>query len=213
MNTTMTLKATTLTTVALACTTAIGGVSWPNAWGSMEHIEISLSNGTVHAHVMTDAANPVELQRFSGESYSGAAAVLDDSYYSSQYGWVADGFIGLNPGEFMWVEHVSSTAGLDVYEGGMRMMRDMHTYDAILGTDGSDDAWMWPGTMVHNWYSADALGSYEATYEVFVGDASGNAALGYESAMVTLNFNAVPTPAGLSLLGLGGLVIARRRRA
>lgn len=208
MNTTM-----TMTTVALVCGSAIGGVSLPNVWGPMEHIEISMSNGAVHTHVGTHAGNAIELQRFAGENYDGAAAVLDDSYYSSQYGWVADGFISLEAGEFMWVEHVSSTAGLNVYEGGMRMMREMHSYDAILGTDGSDDAWMWSGTMVHNWYSADALGSYEATYEVFVGDASGNAVLGYESAMVTLNFNAVPSPAGLSVLGLGGLVAARRRRA
>ena len=199
--------------MALVCGTALGGVSLPNVWGEMEHVMISLDNGAVHAHVGTDAGNPVELQRFVGESYSGAASVLDDSYYSSQYGWVPDGFISLDAGEFMWIEHVSSTAGLDVYEGGMRMMRDMHTYDSILGTDGSDDAWMWSGMMVHNWYSADALGSYEATYEVFVGDASGSAVTGYDSALVTLNFDAVPSPAGLSVLGLGGLVVTRRRRA
>ena len=202
----------TVSAVALVCGSAMGGMSWPNVWGPMEHVEVSLNNGAVHVHVGTDAANPVELHRFAGETYDGSASVLDDSYYSSQYGWVADGFISLNPGEFMWVEHVSSTAGLDVYEGGMRMMRDMHSYDAILGTDGSDDAWMWSGMMVHNWYSADAMGVYEATYEVFVGDADGNAVAGYTSGIVTLNFNAVPSPAGVSLLGLGGLAAARRKR-
>lgn len=93
------------------------------------------------------------------------------------------------------------------------MMRDMHTYDAILGTDGSDDAWMWSGMMMHNWYSADSMGAYEVTYEVFVGDFNGDALTNYASDFVTLNFNAVPSPAGLSLLGLGGLVAGRRRRA
>lgn len=209
MNTTM----TTLT-IALACGSAIGGMSWPNVWGPMEHIEISMgADNVIHTHVMTSASNRVEMNRFAGETYSGASAVLDDSYYSSQYGWVSDGFINLDAGEFMWVEHVSSTAGLNVYEGGMRMMRSMHTYDAILGTDGSSDQWMWGGTMVHNWYSADTLGEFDATYRVYVGDASGIELAGFTSSDVTLNFNAVPSPAGLSLLGFGGLVASRRRRA
>jgi hypothetical protein len=178
----------------------------------MEHIMLTFNNGEVHAHVGTDASTPIEMQRFEGETYDGAASVLNDTYYSSQYGWLADGFISLGQDEFMWIEHVSSTAGLNVYEGGMRMMRELHTYDAIQGTDGSDDAWMWGGTMTHNWYSVDALGSYEATYRVFVGDASGNAYSQYASDTVTLYFNAVPAPSGLGMLAMGGLVASRRKR-
>jgi hypothetical protein len=201
-----------VTLMAALVGTAFGGVSTPNVWGAMEHIELSFDNGSVHAHVNTSVANPVELLRFPGEQYDGAAGVLDDSYYSSQYGWVADGFINLGTDEFIWIEHISSTDGLGVYEGGMRMMREMHTYDAIQGTGGSDDAWNWGGTMVHNWYSTDALGAYEATYEVFVGDALGNAYSQYTSDTVTLNFNAVPTPGGLGTLVFGGLLATRRDR-
>ncbi len=201
-------------TAASVCGSAMGGMTLPNVWGAMEHIEISMgADNVIHTHVMTDVNNRVEMNRFAGESYSGAASVLDDSFYSSQYGWVADGFINLGADEFMWVEHVSSTAGLNVYEGGMRMMRSMHSYSAILGTDGSSDQWMWGGTMVHNWYSADALGEYEATYRVFVGDANGTELAGFTSADVTLHFNAVPSASSLAILGLGGLISSRRRRA
>ena len=173
---------------------------------------LSFDDGAVHAHVGNDASSPILMNRFAGETYDGAASVLDDTFYSSQYGWLADGFISLGQDEFMWIEHVSSTAGLNVYEGGLRMMRDMHTYEAIQGTDGSDDAWMWGGTMMHNWYSADELGSYEATYRVFVGDADGNAYSQYTSDTVTLYFNAVPTPGALGVLAMGSLVAARRNR-
>lgn len=174
---------------------------------------VTFEGGAVSAHANNDASSPIELLRFSGESYSGASSVMDETYYSDQYGWVPDGFISLGADEFLWIERVSSTEGLNVYEGGMRIMRDMHSYDAILGTAGSDDAWMWGGTMTHNWYSADDLGTYEVTYEVFVGDADGNAYSAYTSDTVTLYFNAVPSPAGASVLGLGGLVATRRRRA
>lgn len=202
----------TITTLALVSGSALAGVSTPNVWGPMEHIMLSFDNGAVHAHVGTDASNPIEMQRFAGESYDGAAGVLNDTYYSSQYGWLADGFISLGQDEFMWIERMDSTEGLNVYEGGMRMMREMHTYDAIQGTDGTDDAWMWGGMMTHNWYSAESMGSYEATYRVFVGDASGNAYSQYTSDTVTLHFNAVPAPGGLGMLAMGGLVAARRNR-
>ncbi len=201
-----------MTTAALAASTAIAGVSLPNVWGPMEHVMISLENGAVHAHVNTDATSPIELHRFEGQPYDGASSVLQDTYYSSQYGWIADGFINLGADEFMWIERIDASDGLNVYEGGMRMMREMHTYNAIQGTDGSDDAWNWGGTMVHNWYSADTLGAYEATYRVFVGDEFGNAFAQYQSDTVTLNFNAVPAPGAMGILASAGLIATRRKR-
>jgi len=202
----------TILTVSIAAGSAIAGFEAPNAhtW-PMEHVMISMTNNQIDAH--TNDGAMVDLLRFAGESYSGDASVLDDSYYSDQYGWVADGFIDLSAGEFMWISFVSGTDGLDVYEGGRRTMSDTHTYDAIQGTDGSDNAWMWSGVMTHNWYSVQEAGLYEATYEVYVGDADGNALTAYTSDTVTLNFNAVPAPSSLALLGMGGVVATRRRRA
>ncbi len=193
------------------CGSAMAGL--PNLHGMpMEHVMLSFEDGVVGAHAGPTAADPVLMRRFAGESYDGAASVLDGTYYSDQYGWLADGFISLGADEFMWIERVSSTAGLDVYEGGMRMMREFHSYDAILGTDGSSDRWMWGGTMTHNWYSADAPGDYAATYFVYVGDANGDAYTRYRGAAVTLYFSAVPAPGALGLLGLASCGAMRRGR-
>ena len=94
----------TATTLALLSGSALAGVSTPQVWGPMEHIMLTFESGEVHAHVATSSANPIEMLRFAGETYDGAASVLDDTYYSSQYGWIADGFISLAPDEFMWIE-------------------------------------------------------------------------------------------------------------
>ncbi|MFK7758866.1 MAG: hypothetical protein AB8C13_02840 [Phycisphaerales bacterium] len=198
--------------LALTTSTALAGFDAPNShsW-PMEHIRLSLVDGQVDAHANEGAS--VDMLLFEGEQYSGAASSLNDSYYSDQYGWVADGFISLNAGEFMWIQMIDSSVGLNVYEGGMRPMSANHTYDAILGTDTSSTAWMWSGLMTHNWYSADELGTYQATYEIFIGDIDGNALSTYTSDTVTLNFNAVPSPSSALALGLGGLVATRRRRA
>lgn len=211
----MKITNTAMTTTALtaACLAQGALADVPNIFGMpMEHIMLTFEDGEVGAHAGRDASDPVEMRRFDGESYDGASGVLDGTYYSDQYGWLADGFISLAAGEFMWIETTSTSAGLNVYEGGMRPVRATHSYDAILGTDGSSDRWMWGGTMTHNWYSADELGAYEATYEVYVGDENGDAFMQYQSASVTLYFNAVPAPSGLALLTLGAAGAVRRRR-
>ncbi len=192
---------------------AMGGGVWPNSqnW-PMEHVSISMDGTDLHAHANTNASNRIELNRFAGEEYSGGAGVLTDTYYSDQYGWVADGFIDPGAGNGIWIERVGSTLGLDAYEGGMRMMRENHTYDAIFGTAGSDDAWQWSGMMTHNWYSASVLGEYEASYRIFVGDQFGDAVAGFGEASVTLYFDAVPTPGGAALFGFAGLAGMRRKR-
>ncbi len=185
---------------------------WPNNVGMpMRHIMISLEGNALHAHADWDDQRTI-LQRFPGETYLGAASVLEGKAYGDQYGWLADGFIDPGAGNGISIELISATAGLETYEGGMRMMKANHTYNPIFGTDGSSTVWDWPGTMVHNWYAAELNGDYEATYRVFVSDAAGNAVAGFTDATVTLYFRAVPTPGVLGVLGVGGLVAARRRR-
>lgn len=207
----MKLTSITLAPLALVCSGAAADI--PNIHGTpMEHVNITFDGGSIGVELDNPGAE-VEMRRFPGESYDGDASVLNGSYYSDQFGWLADGFISLGAGESIWIERTASSSGLDVYEGGMRMMRANHSYDPILGTDGSSDIWRWDGTMTHNWYAADAPGAYEATYEVFVGDAQGNALAQYESDTITLSLNAVPAPGSLAVLALGTIGAARRRRS
>ncbi len=201
--------------LALAPVAAASLADAPRAVGGMKHVMVTLNGSAVGVHVDDmpgdPASNPVELLRFPGESYTPGAA-LNDTYYSDRYGWLADGFISLGPDEHVWIEQLAATAGLSTYEGGMRMMRDMHSYDPIFSTDGSSPLWEWGGTMVHNWYAADAPGSYEATYRVFIGDSAGAALQGFTDAQVTLSFIAIPAPGPIALGALAMLGAARRRR-
>ncbi len=210
----MTHNKATLAFATLASATGIANAGLPNAhtW-PMEHIMISMdATNTLQAHVNTDASNPIEMLRFEGDSYDGAASVLNDQYYSDQYGWILDGIVDPGFGNSIWIEMIDQTDGLRTYEGGRRMMIDVQSFNPIFGTDASDTAWQWSGMMTHNWYAAESLGDYQATYNIFVGDSSGNAVDGYNAATITLNLRAVPTPAPLALLGLGSLAATRRKR-
>ncbi|MEM1329831.1 MAG: hypothetical protein AAGG07_04650 [Planctomycetota bacterium] len=203
-----------ITATALALIAGVAQAQVPNVVGMpMKHAMISLdgTTGAIDVHLDGDTTERIELVRFPGESYDGAASVLDGTFYGDRYGWLADGFITLDPGLGVWVELVDQSAGLRVYEGGMRMMRANHTYAPILGTDGSGGAWQWSGAMTHNWYSVDTLGDYQVTYRVYVGDQQGNAVAGFTSDTVTFSFTAVPAPATAALLGAGLLAGVRRR--
>lgn len=199
---------------ALAASTLTAHAELPNphTWPMM-HIMVSMDDtNTLQAHVDTDASNPVEMLRFEGQTYDGASSVLNDQYYSDQYGWVLDGIVDPGFGNSIWIEMTSQSDGLRTYEGGRRMMIDVQTFNPIFGTDASSNAWQWSGMMTHNWYAASDLGDYAATYNIFVGDSSGNAVDGYGATTVTLNLRAVPAPAPLALLGLSSLVATRRKR-
>lgn len=202
-------------TVGCVVLVSMTGSAWagtlPRVIGEMRHVMIGLSGGMLDVH-LDDAGTASEMWSFPGESYDGAAGVLDGMYYSSQYGWLANGFISLGSGETIMIENVGSTPGLEAYEGGMRGMRANHTYDAIFGTDGSDPATEWDGMMRHDWFAADSIGDYQATFRVYVQDSTGGEVSSYGDAEMTLLFSAVPAPGGLALLGIGGLVAGRRRR-
>jgi hypothetical protein len=197
--------------IAGACAGASADV-WPDISGGMVHVMIGVHEGMIHAHAEIVPGGRVELFRFPGESYSGAAAVLDETWYSSRYGWMADGFIALGAGEGIWIENIARDEGLGVYEGGMRSMRHMHPYDAIFGTDGSDPGDAWSGVMRHDWFAATGFGEYDATFRITVRDARGATVDSYGSAEVTLRFVAVPAPASAACIGIAGLFAGRRRR-
>lgn len=204
----------TLSMSFLVCASSIASADLPSAhtW-PMEHVMISMDNNQLVAHANTDATNPVEMQRFLGQTYTGNAAALEDQYYSDQYGWVLNGIVDPGFGNSIWIELVSQTQGLSTFEGGRRMMIGQQTFNPIFGTAGSDMGWQWSGMMTHNWYSAQELGDYAATYRVFIADDQGAQVTSIGQTTITLNFRAVPAPSSLALLGVGSLVATRRRRA
>jgi hypothetical protein len=203
----------TVTVFAAIGSTAVGEDVWPNIFGMpMEHIMVSMDGSDLHAHVGTDASNRIEMRMFAGEVYSGASGVLTDTYYSDQYGWALDGIVDPGAGNSIWIEQTFASDGLSVFQGGMRMMRPMHSYDPIFGTLGSDSAWQWSGGMTHNWYSVVEAGLYEASYRVYIGDSQGDAVHGFGEASVSLYFEAVPAPGVLGLFAGAGVFSARRKR-
>lgn len=197
---------------ALSLATLASADDLPRVEGPMRHVMISLDNGEIGAHVETGSL-ATDLHAYLGDEYSGAAAVLNDSYYSSQYGWLAGGFISLGAGESIVIENIAMDDGLRVYEGGMRMMREMHTYTPIFGTDGSSAQSIWAGTMRHDWFAVSDPGDYEASFRIFVRDALGNEVTSYGDASVSLYFGTVPAPGGLGALAIGGLLATRRGRS
>jgi hypothetical protein len=201
-----------VSSIAACSTVASAGLPNAHTW-PMEHIMVSMNGSTIEAHANTDASNPILLQRFAGETYDGNASALDDMYYSDQYGWILDGIVDPGAGNSLWIELVSQTDGLETYEGGRRMMIGVQTFNPIFGTDSSAMNWQWSGMMTHNWYAAESLGDYEATYSIYVGDSAGNAVDGFNAGEVTLNFRAVPTPGSLAFLAMGTVFASRRKRA
>ena len=166
-----------------------------------------------------------------GVGYAGDAGVLNGRGYNSQYGWLADGFFNLPFGSAIFVRPVTMDPGLSFY--------DEFSYDPILTTDGSPEAWQWTGQMTHNWVAAYQAGFYEATLEAYVGSAvTGEALIGWGSATIDLEWfmpgdpftgptlaggsssassavqvaAPVPAPGTAAVLGVAGLGMTRRRR-
>lgn len=182
---------------------------WPQFENPMVHVMIAFDGSDLTVHT---GMTPLAMIDY-GDTHFAPASVLDGKYISSQYGFLADGFITLPEGGAVWIEMTAATPGIEAYEGGMRGMRQNHTYAPMFGTGGSPAAWKWGGTMHHPWFAAEELGSYSMTLSVYMGDALTGAPMdGYGSQSVTLNWTAVPAPASAGLLGVAGLAGLRRRR-
>lgn len=122
-------------------------------------------------------------------------SVLTGKAYNFQYGWNPGGFITLPPGGWIWIEQLSATPGLEIYQ------RPPATpaYDPIFGTNGSPVHWRWSGAMTHNAYAVlnPTQSSYEATYRVYIGDTTtGERWPAYGSAAVTFYWTATTLLAG-----------------
>ncbi|MCE2923941.1 MAG: hypothetical protein LW822_00530 [Phycisphaeraceae bacterium] len=182
----------------------------PRMGGPMKHIMVTLTGGT-SLEAMADPSVPTPVMQNYGHTYTGNASVLNGTMYNAQYGWMVEGFWAPPSGSLLWIEQFSATPGLLAYSGGTMM--NQGTFSPIFGTDGSSPRIQWSGTMLHNWYAANTPGDYTAIYRVYFGDANGVATPGSTAGEVTLNWTAVPAPGAAAVLGLGGLLAARRRRA
>ncbi len=168
-------------------------------------------------------------------------AVLNGTQYSRRLGWDDANRIGnTNPallinnlvqttygtGASVWIDCLSKSTGLESYLAvGMNGMGSPNSYSGIFGTAGSDTKWKWDGMMDHNTYAVGldyitAPGQlFSASYKVYIGDALGNEILNPDtssaSTIETWTWQAVPEPTtmSLALLGLGGLMVARKRKA
>lgn len=185
------------------------GADTPVLGGPMKHLGVTL-NASNNLEIHADLSGEVPQLQNYGQHYDGAASVLDGMSYNAQYGWTVEGFWSPPTGSFIWIEQTDATPGLMAFSGGTMM--DQGTFDPIFGTDGSAATISWDGSMLHNWYAVDSAGDYQATYRVYLGDATGIATDGYGDATVTLRWQAVPAPAGLAVIGLAGLGATRRRR-
>jgi hypothetical protein len=99
------------------------------------------------------------------------------------------------------------------------------TFDPIFGTSGSPSIWKWGGIMTHNAYAVTdpLLSQYEASYRVYIGDATTGAeildAAGapmYASDSVTFGFSvaSVPEPASTSvwMIGIAAVFTSARQK-
>ena len=153
----------------------------PQLGGAMKHIFITLYAPTKTLyHFVQDGADERVMLNDYGESYDGDASVLDGMHYSARFGWLADGAWSVPAGRNIFVRVESQTPGLQTH--------GQNDFAPIFGTAGSSDVWLWNTTMVHNWYSVDACGWYEATYTVYVGFPDGSEDVEYTSTSVTLKW-------------------------
>lgn len=158
----------------------------PQFGGPMKHIMVGLSGNQLHAMVDPTVSTPI--MHDYGDTYTGAAAVLNDTMYNAQYGWMIEGFWQAPDNATLWIEQTSATQGLMAFSGGTMM--NPGTFVPIFSTGGSSARVSWDGRMRHNWYAAHMPGPYTATYRVYFGDAAGAELPEYPPAFVTLNWTA-----------------------
>jgi len=202
----------------LLSSTAYGAL--PTLGGPMSHILITLFQNEIYLSFESPSMSVVTMQN-AEDDFIGSASVLNNTGYNAQFGWLANGFISLPQDSGIFIRTISSSPHLGVY--------DETTFQGIMGTDTSPDLWQWDGTMTHNWYSTDTHGLHHARYEVFVADLAGNPLGGFTPGTIDLVFDyqpdlrgrigpssgttsPLPTPPAASLLMLGALTVARRKR-
>jgi len=187
----------------------------------MKHAAVSQVDTALNVHIEEPPADvapatPVVMMSTFGVDYTPAKFdVLEDRFFNAQYGWNPSGYFSLPAGSSIWIERtgVTQPAGstFKVYEAGMGTEMPVWTMNEIYSNNGF--RWQWDdGLMQHDFYVADMLGSYSMSFNVYLGDSAGEPWPGYSSASATFEFLAVPEPATLLLLFVGGAALFGRRR-
>lgn len=181
----------------------------------MKHALVSQLDTALNAHIEVPPATPVVMMSAFGVDYTPAKFdVLENRFFNAQYGWLPSGFFTLPSGSSLWIERTGMTkpAGstFKVYEAGMGNQMMSWTMNEIYSGDGF--RWQWDGVMQHDFYVADVPGSYSMLFTVYVGDSAGNPWPGYTPASTSFEFLAVPEPASILLMLVGGIAICSRRR-
>lgn len=202
--------------LAAIVTPQMGGGQVGMMGAPMKHTDVMFDGTNITLHVDDTVATPMLRPLAAGDTFLDPPNVhtwdvLEGKAYNFQNAWNPGGFITLPAGGAIWVERLSHDAALEAY---LRPPASP-AYAPVFQADG--DRWQWSGAMTHNVYAVhDPLQTtYNATYRVYIGDATTGAPLsGYGSADVTWTWNAtpVPEPASLSMLAIGATAILRRRR-
>ncbi|MEL6797502.1 MAG: hypothetical protein AAFO89_11860, partial [Planctomycetota bacterium] len=92
----------TVATVSMIALAGAAGAQLPQfMWdGGMKHVLITFDGANIGVELDPNTPGlelPLEMRNF-GDSYNGNASVLDDTFYSSQFGFLAGGFITLPQG-------------------------------------------------------------------------------------------------------------------
>lgn len=101
-------------------------------------------------------------------------SVVAGKAYNLQYAWNPGGVFTPPAGASVWIECLSSSPGLEVYDGpGNKMENPPRRYSPIFGTAGSSKRWEWYGRMAHNTYAIRNPTSpiVTAEYRIYFGDA------------------------------------------
>lgn len=177
------VAALTLSTLALASNPP----GSPPLGGSMSHVLVTVFSGAFYTAFESPHLVPVTMQG-PGSGYTGNAAVLNDTHFNAQYGWLVSGFWAPPTGASVWILVVDQSPGLRCYLG--RSVFGATQFTPIFGTDGSTAQFRWDGAMLHNYYAVTTLGDFDATYEIYYGDATGvPIAGGATPSQITLEFH------------------------
>ncbi len=135
----------------------------PKMGGPMKHIAVQLHGNQLECHV--DPLVPMPRLQSYAETYSGAAAVLNGTFYNAQYGWMIEGVWSAPPGASLWIECLTHSPTFEAYLA--------KTFVPIFGTQASHASILWNGTMLHNWYTTtQPNGLFTASYRIYFGDAN-----------------------------------------